>query len=95
MVREVTRYWHNPSKNHSRTVLNIVEKLEETRMMGIQRPLWSVVAFDDSRFAENKESRKSVSGGGGVELCAGAVISWLGRTEHFVTLSSTEREHVY
>ena len=63
--------------------------------MGItykKSPRWSIVAYADSSFAENKESRRSVSGG--VVLCAGAVVSWFSRTQHFVTLSSTESEYI-
>lgn len=63
--------------------------------MGItykRSPSWSVVAYAFSSFAENKENRRSVSGG--IVLCAGAVVCWLSRTQHFVTLSSTENEYV-
>ena len=94
-VREVARHSHDPSKKHWRAALKIIEYLKETRTMGItykKSPSCRLVAYADSSFAENKDDRRSVSGG--AILCAGAVVSWFSRTQHCVTLSTTESEYV-
>ena len=94
-VREVARHAHDPSEKHWRAVLRIIEYLRGTRDKGIvykRSPACRLVAYADSSFAENKQDRRSVSGG--VVLLARGAISWFSRRQHCVTLSTTESEYV-
>ena len=90
-VREVARHAHDPSLRHWEAALKIVQYLKGTRELGItykKSPLSQLVAFADSSYAESKQDRRSVSGG--AVLYAGGVVSWFSRTQHCVTLSTTE-----
>lgn len=95
-VREVERQTHDPSAHQWKVVLRIFEHLRETPELGIV--YWKVstcrlVAFADSSNTENKEDN-GCSVSGGVVLLAGAAVSPFSRTQHCVTLSSTESEYV-
>jgi len=94
-VREVARHAHNPSLRHWKAALKIVQYLKGTRELGTvyeKSPSSQLVAFADSSYAESKQERRSVSGG--AVLYAGGVVSWFSRTQHCVTLSTTESEYI-
>lgn len=57
-----------------------------------ETPNLKVVAFVDSNYATNKETRKSVSGY--LVTVGGCLVSWTSKTQPSVTLSSTEAEYV-
>ena len=91
----MARQAHDPSAQHWKAVLKIIQYLRGTRDLGIiykKSPACRLVAFADSSYPENKEDRRSVSGG--VVLLAGGAVSWFSRTQHCASLSSTESEYV-
>ena len=76
-VREVARHVHDPSEPHWSAALKIVKYLKGTRDRGItyrKSSASNLVAYADSSFAENKQDRRSVSGG--AALYGGCVVSW-------------------
>jgi hypothetical protein len=52
----------------------------------------SIVAYSDSNWASDKDSRKSITGN--FVACADGPVSWISQKQKTVTLSSTEAEYM-
>ncbi len=99
-VRELSKALDTPSPCAYKSMLRIVKFVLDTRSLAIRiKPIpigeelqWEIVAFSDSDFAGDKETRISVAGF--VLYLMGVPISWKSKGMKSVTLSSTEAEYV-
>jgi transposase InsO family protein len=94
----LSQYASNPSKQHKQAVLRVLRYLKGTADQGITyrgiepsttQP--SLLAYSDSDWAQDRDTRRSVTGY--VFLLCGAAISWQSKRQHTVTLSSVEAEY--
>ena len=101
-VRATARFSHDPKPIHYKAAQKILEHLNATLELGStfrrDSDLGSVqTSFDletyvDANYAHKAEDRRSVSGV--AVCCGGTLVSWLSRTQKYVTLSATEAEYV-
>ena len=100
-VRELTKVMDCANEKHFKGLLRVLKYVLSTSDLGIKydsasmlnfNGIWKVVAYCDSNFAGDKDSRNSVTG-----FCiyiGRCLISWKSRGQKSVTLSSTEAEYV-
>ena len=100
-VRELTKVMDCANEKHFKGLLRVLKYVLSTSDLGIKydsasmlnfNGIWKVVAYCDSDFAGDKDSRNSVTG-----FCiyiGRCLISWKARGQKSVTLSSTEAEYV-
>jgi hypothetical protein len=98
-VRCVCTFVSNPGLPHWRAVKKIFSYLKGHQTLSLvfsssssSNTLTPAVAFTDSDYANDKETRHSVSGG--VVFLSSAPVIWVCRSQGSVTLSSTEAETV-
>jgi hypothetical protein len=94
-VRAVAKHMNNPTHEHLEAALMILKYLKGTAELGIRySPNGSshINGFADSDWANDPESRKSVSGN--VFLLAGGAISWQSSYQPIVSQSSCEAEYI-
>ncbi|CAN0005911.1 unnamed protein product, partial [Sphacelaria rigidula] len=93
-VRALARQSHDPCERHWEAVMKVPKYLNETKNFG----LWFKKAHDglsvycDADYAKKETDRRSVSGV--AVMYGGVVVSASSRTQHCVTLSTTEAEYV-
>ena len=97
-VRNVCQFMQNPGTTHWKAVERIFQYLSGTldRCICYSSPAssspLSPVVYSDSDFANDEDSRLSVSGG--IAFLSGAPVLWICRTQSLVTLSTAEAETV-
>ena len=99
-VRELSKALDLPSPKAYKSMLRIVKFVLDTRNLAIrikpipfgEEELWEIVAFSDSDFAGDCETRISIAGF--VLYLMGVPISWKSKGMKSVTLSSSEAEYV-
>jgi hypothetical protein len=95
-VRELTRHFANPGKEHWKALDRFVGYLKANeknikltyRKPRELRPVYIV----DSNYTTDKTDRHSVSGK--IHTLGGIIVGWLSKTQNYVTLSVTEAEYV-
>ena len=94
-VRELSKCLNGPNKE----LLSVVKFVIDTKDLALKLqpiaedgPEWQIVAFSDSDYAGDKETRISVAGF--ILYLMGVPISWRSKGEKSVTLSSSEAEYV-
>ena len=92
-TRAVAHHSHNSCERHWLTVEKIFAYIDATRDLGItyeRGSCLSLTAFTDADHASKATNRRAISGVaimlGGTTVCA------ISRTQHYVTLSTTEAE---
>ena len=100
-VRELSKVMDRSTEAHYRTLLRVLKYVLLTEDLGLRydsgilvnfNGIWQIVAFCDSDFAGDKDTRISVTG-----FCiyiGKCLVSWRSRGQKSVTLSSTEAEYV-
>ena len=99
-VRELSKALDSPSPCAYKSMLRTIKFVLDTRSLAIRiKPIpfgeelqWEIVAFSDSDFAGDNETRISVAGF--VLYLMGVPISWKSKGMKSVTLSSSEAEYV-
>ncbi|CAJ1934699.1 unnamed protein product, partial [Cylindrotheca closterium] len=99
-VRELSKVLDSTTPRAMKEMKRIIKHVLDTKGLGLKiEPvigskglLWNVVAFSDSDYAGDPDSRKSVSGFI-VYLC-GVPICWRSKAQRTVTLSSAEAEWI-
>ena len=98
-VRELTKALSGPSLSAYKELLRVLKYVIDTKYLALkvepimsEEGLWSIVAFSDSDFAGDKETRISIAGF--VLYLMGVPISWRSKGQKSVTLSSSEAEYV-
>lgn len=95
-VSVVSRYMHNPGKQHWLAVKWILRYLRGTSNLGLVFAKGSnglkVTGYVDSDYAGDRDKRKSISGY--IFKFASSAISWKSSLQSIVALSSTEAEYV-
>ena len=93
-VSVVSRYAHNPSKKHWKTIKRIFTYLKGTINIELtfQGTLQDLVGYTDSNWAENTATRRSTSGY--IFNVDSAAISWSSKRQATVALSTYETEYI-
>lgn len=93
-VHIVSQYLEHPYQNHWNAVKRIFKYLKGTQDLGILYQVngEDIIGYSDADFANDKETRKSVSGY--VFTYANGAISWSARKQQTVSLSTTEAEYI-
>ena len=98
-VRELSKALDCPSPAAYKEMLRVIKFVLDTRGLAIKMaPVdlieneWIVIAYSDSDFAGDKETRISIAGF--ILYLMGVPISWKSKGQKSVTLSSTEAEYV-
>ena len=94
-ARAVVRHSHNPCERHWKATVNMLAYLNSTRDLGITYKKGeerSLSVYTDADYASKETDRRSISG---VAVMLGnAAVYTTSRTQHCVTLSTTEAEYV-
>ena len=100
-VRELTKAMDCANETHYKALTRVLKYVMSTSDLGLKydsgtmvnfKGVWKIVAYCDSDFAGDKNTRRSVTG-----FCiyiGDSLISWKARAQKSVTLSSTEAEYV-
>ena len=99
-VRELSKVLDGPTPRAMKEMKRIIKHVLDTENLGLRiepeivdkDSMWRMVAFSDSDYAGDSDTRKSVSGYV-IYLC-GVPISWRSKAQRSVTLSSTEAEWI-
>ena len=101
-VRELSKVNDGATEGQYRELMRIIKHVKDTRNHGLKYDVskydikelisWVVLAFSDSDFAGDKNSRKSVTGYGVYVL--GCLVAWKSRGQKTVALSSCEAEYL-
>jgi hypothetical protein len=99
-VRELSKVLDCPTPRAMKEMKRIIKHVLDTTELGLKlepkiddtNKMWKLVAFSDSDYAGDTDTRRSVSGYV-IYLC-GAPISWRSKAQRSVTLSSTEAEWI-
>ncbi|XP_070025855.1 secreted RxLR effector protein 161-like [Nicotiana sylvestris] len=94
-IRVISRYMHNPGKEHWQAVKWILRYIHNTVDVGLvfeQEDNQSVVGYCDSDFASDIDKRRSTTGY--VFTFARASVSWKYTLQSTVALSTTEAEYM-
>jgi hypothetical protein len=95
-VRELSRQFSNPNKDHwdkLRRFIGYLKLHEENVKITYRKPNdLRVLSYVDSNYATNKDDRQSVSGA--IHTLGGTITNWLSKTQESTTLSSCEAEYV-
>ena len=94
-ARELAQHLSNPGKEHWKALERLVGHIKARYYDGLTyrspkelRP----ISFVDSDYAKNIDNRKSVLSG--LHTIGGTLVNWESKTQHVVTLSSTEAEYI-
>ena len=94
-ARAVVRHSHNPCERHWKATVEMLAYLSSTRDLGItykKGEELSLSVYTDADYASKETDRRSISG---VAVMLGnAAVYTTSRTQHCVTLSTTEAEYV-
>ena len=94
-VGVLARYSHNPTEDHLRGVLHVLEYLSGTLDYGICFGGGENLVLDgytDADFAGDVDTRRSTTGY--VFLLNGGAVSWASKVQHTVAQSTTEAEYM-
>ncbi|CAM9474333.1 unnamed protein product, partial [Sphacelaria rigidula] len=93
-VRTLTRQLHDPCERHWEAVMKVLKYLNETKEFGLTftKGHDRLSVYCDVDYAKKETDRRSVSGV--AVMYGGVVVSATSRTQHCVTLSTTEAEYV-
>ncbi|CAN0053474.1 unnamed protein product, partial [Sphacelaria rigidula] len=93
-ARDLARQSHYSCERHWRGVLKVLAYLNTTRNYGLTFSSGesSPTVYCDADYAKKDTDRRSVSGV--AVMCGGIAVSSTSRTQHCVTLSTTEAEYV-
>ena len=94
-LRAVSRFMSSPTVLHMQAATRILKYLAGTAEKGIKySPLGNsrIISYSDADFANDPDSRRSVSGG--LSILAGAAITWVSTFQPLVSQSSCESEYV-
>ena len=94
-VRAVARYAHTPTKRLWDPIMKIFSYLKGTPSFGITYVRGSrlgLEVFADSDYADKANDRRSVSGI--AVISGGTVVSHASKTQHVVSLSTSEAEYI-
>ncbi|CAM9794554.1 unnamed protein product, partial [Sphacelaria rigidula] len=93
-VRALARQSYNPCERHWEAVMKVLNYLNETKEFGLKFKKCHdrLLAYCDAGYAMKETDRRSVSGV--AVMYGGVVVSATSRTQHCVTLSTTEAEYV-
>ena len=94
-ARELAQHLSNPGDEHWKALERLVGHIKARYYEGLTyrkpkelRP----ISFVDSDYAKNIDDRKSISSG--LHTLGGTLVNWESKTQHVVTLSSTEAEYI-
>ena len=94
-LRAVSRFVSSPTVVHLQSAMKILKYLAGTAEKGLKfSPSGNsrIISFSDADYANDLDSRRSVSGG--ISILAGAAISWVSTFQSLVSQSSCESEYV-
>jgi Reverse transcriptase (RNA-dependent DNA polymerase) len=96
-VRELTKLNDGPTASAMKELNRVIKYVLDTEDLGLKispdsDDMWSILAYSDSDFAGDKETRISVSGY--VIFICNAIACWKSKGQRSVTLSSSEAEYV-
>ena len=93
-VRTLARQSHDPCERHWDGVTKVLRYINKTKDLGLtfQKGHDRLSVFCDADYAKKETDRRSVSGV--AVMYGGAVVSATSRTQHCITLSTTEAEYV-
>ena len=94
VTRELARQSHHHCERHWRGVLKVLAYLHQTREYGLtfRAGASKLSVYCDADYAKREDERRSVSGV--AVMYGGIAVSCFSRTQHCVTLSTTEAEYV-
>jgi hypothetical protein len=94
-ARELAQHLSNPGEEQWKALERLVGHIKARYYEGLTyrkpkelRP----ISFVDSDYAKNIDDRKSISSG--LHTLGGTLVNWESKTQHVVTLSSTEAEYI-
>ena len=94
--RELSQHMANPGPIHWEAMDRMIGYLKSKKehVLYYRKPSeLRIIAYVDSNFATNLDTRRSVTGTI-MTLGGGSLLQWVSKTQHSVTLSSTEAEYV-
>ncbi|KAI2496491.1 GAG-pre-integrase domain [Fragilaria crotonensis] len=94
-ARELAQHLSNPGEDHWKALDRMVGhiKLRPYEGLTYRRPKeLRPISMVDSDYAKNTDNRKSISSG--LHTLGGTLVHWESKTQHVVTLSSTEAEYI-
>lgn len=94
-VREMALHMSNPGETHWKSMTHMMgylKSMTHTGMTNKKPKNMDIVAFVDSDYASDRETRKSVTGY--IVLVGGCLVSWTTKGQPLVTLSSTKAEYI-
>ena len=99
-VRELSKVLDAPGVTAWKELKRVIKYVINTKEMALRikpekqqvNDMWQMVAFSDSDWGNDRESRKSISGY--ILYLCGVPISWKSKAQKGATLSSTEAEYV-
>ena len=95
VVEVISRYMHNPGKDHWEAVKWILRYIHNTVNVGLvfeQKDSQYLVGYCDSDYAGDLDKRRSTTGY--VFTIANAPVSWKSTLQSTVALSTTEEEYM-
>jgi hypothetical protein len=94
-ARELAQHLSNPGEDHWKALDRMVGhiKLRPYEGLTYRKPKeLRPISMVDSDYAKNTDNRKSISSG--LHTLGGTLVHWESKTQHVVTLSSTEAEYI-
>jgi hypothetical protein len=94
-ARELAQHLSNPGEEHWKSLERMVGYIKAKHYEGLiyRKPKeLRAISFVDSDYAKNTDDRKSISSG--LHTLGGTLVNWESKTQHVVTLSSTEAEYI-
>jgi hypothetical protein len=94
-ARELAQHLSNPGEEHWKALERMVGYIKAKHYEGLiyRKPKeLRAISFVDSDYAKNTDDRKSISSG--LHTLGGTLVNWESKTQHVVTLSSTEAEYI-
>jgi hypothetical protein len=94
-ARELAQHLSNPGEQHWKALDRLVGYIKAKKFDGLtyRKPKeLRAISFVDSDYAKNTDNRKSISSG--LHTIGGTLVNWESKTQHVVTLSSTEAEYI-
>jgi hypothetical protein len=98
-VRELSKTLDQPSPAAYKEMLRVLKYVMDTKNLALkiqpemgEENVWTLIAFCDSDFASDRETRISITGF--ILYLLGVPISWKSKAQKGVTLSSSEAEYV-
>ena len=94
-ARELAQHLSNPGDDHWKALDRMVGHIKQRPYDGLtyRRPKeLRPISIVDSDYAKNTDNRKSISSG--LHTLGGTLVHWESKTQHVVTLSSTEAEYI-